>query len=373
MKKATLLFLILIIGGSVSAQFRETQNVIIVTLDGSRWQEIYRGADSSLINSKYTKDKEEVRENFWAETVEERRKLLMPFMWSTMVRGGQLYGNRDIGNKSEVANKAGSSYPGYNEIFTGAPDWKIMGNAPINNTNKSVLEYINKQPGFENEVVVFASWELFPYIFNVKQSGLKVNAGYTDVAETDANGHIKYLNELQHTIPHPIGETRVDTMTYELGKAYLKQYKPRIMYFAFDETDEMGHRGNYQSYLNKLRQQDGFIKELWLYIQTDSTYRNKTTLIITCDHGRGDASPWAWTEHSILIKNSIQTWMAVIGPDTPAEGEMGTSTTIYQKQIAQTIAKLLGFDFKANTKRAIGDPIESITRKDVIVNVAKKQ
>ena len=41
----------------------KTKNLIVVTLDGMRWQEVYRGADSALINSKYTTDKDEVRKN----------------------------------------------------------------------------------------------------------------------------------------------------------------------------------------------------------------------------------------------------------------------------------------------------------------------
>ncbi len=63
-------------------------------------------------------------------------------------------------------------------------------------------------------------------------------------------------------------------------------------------TDEMGHQGNYAKYLKDIKQQDEYLKELWKYIQTDPVYRNKTTLIITSDHGRGDTSPWAWTEYS---------------------------------------------------------------------------
>ena len=66
MKKATLLFILLIIGFKLSAQYHETQNVVIVTLDGMRWQEVYRGADSTVINSKYTKDKAAINKNFWA-------------------------------------------------------------------------------------------------------------------------------------------------------------------------------------------------------------------------------------------------------------------------------------------------------------------
>jgi hypothetical protein len=57
MKKLALLFLALLTIPKLFAQNHRTQNVIVVTLDGFRWQELYRGADSTLINSKYTDTK----------------------------------------------------------------------------------------------------------------------------------------------------------------------------------------------------------------------------------------------------------------------------------------------------------------------------
>lgn len=364
MKKLSLLFLALSIIPQLFAQSRKTQNVVIVTLDGFRWQELYRGADSTLINSKYTDNKGEIRKKFWAETAEDRRKLLMPFFWSTLVTQGQLYGDRDMGNNDEVANKYHFSYPGYNEIFTGFPDVRVNSNNPLLNPNSNVLEYLNKQKGFENKVAVFASWEIFPAIFNVQRSGLKVNAGYVNFEDTTAGERLKYLNEIQHQAPHFLGDTRIDFMTYEFGKEYLKQYKPRVLYFAFDETDDLAHGGNYKMYLTEAHQEDAFLQELWQYLQTDPVYKNKTTLIVTCDHGRGDIPLDNWRGHGSWIKNSEQTWVAVIGPDTPADGIVKSSTTTYHKQLAQSIAKLLGFDFKANAGHEVADPIEMIMAKE---------
>src|SRR6202012_5417375 len=174
MKKFSLLFLILVIVSPLFAQSHKTQNIIVVTLDGFRWQELYRGADSALINSKYTDTKADVRKKFWAETPEDRRKLLMPFFWSTLANDGQLYGDRDLGNCDEVANKSHFSYPGYNEIFTGFPDSKLNTNTPVPDPNTNVFEFLDKQKGLENKVAIFASWEVFPAIFNVQRSGLKV-------------------------------------------------------------------------------------------------------------------------------------------------------------------------------------------------------
>src|ERR1700749_928308 len=138
MKKLGLSLLAFLITLQLFAQTHKTQNVIIVTLDGFRWQELYRGADSALINSKYTETKADIRKKFWAETPEERRKLLMPFFWSTLEEQGQLYGDRDEGNKDEVANKYFFSYPGYNEIFTGFPDDRMNTNNPVLNPNTNV-------------------------------------------------------------------------------------------------------------------------------------------------------------------------------------------------------------------------------------------
>ncbi|MDB5088941.1 MAG: phosphoglyceromutase [Mucilaginibacter sp.] len=79
MKKLALFIIALGMFLQLKAQNTKTQNIIIVTLDGFRWQELYRGADSALINSKFNSDKEGITKKFWAPTAQERRKLLLPF------------------------------------------------------------------------------------------------------------------------------------------------------------------------------------------------------------------------------------------------------------------------------------------------------
>ena len=47
----------------------KTKNVIVITLDGLRWQEIFTGADSSLINNKeITKTLEPTKKKYWNPT-----------------------------------------------------------------------------------------------------------------------------------------------------------------------------------------------------------------------------------------------------------------------------------------------------------------
>lgn len=361
MKKLILVVALTTAASLCFSQARKTKNLIIVTLDGLRWQEIFRGADSALINSKYTEDKDQVRKKYWTPSVTERRQMLSPFLWKTLAIQGQIYGNRDLGNKEELSNPYRFSYPGYNEIFTGFPDVRMNTNDAVANPNMNVLEFLNKQKGLEDKVVAFSSWERFPQILNTSRSALPVYSGYADVKNADSNLRLKYLNELQHQVPHYLGDsTRLDFITYEFSKEYLKQHHPRVLYMAFDETDDMAHAGNYKFYLDRAKQEDGYIQNLWEIIQNDPFYKDSTTLLITCDHGRGDVPLDEWRDHGSTIKGAENTWFAILGPDTPPSGEIKTPTTIYHKQLAQTLALLLGFDFKASAGHEVGNPIKTV-------------
>lgn len=121
------------------------------------------------------------------------------------------------------------------------------------------------------------------------------------------------------------------------------------MYFAFDETDDFAHGGEYGAYLNAAHYTDRFISELWNYIQSDPAYKNKTTLVLTCDHGRGDNAE-DWKHHGQKIPVADQIWFAVLGPDTPPVGEMKGESQFYQNQIAKTFAAFLGLNYIGENK-----------------------
>lgn len=107
--------------------------------------------------------------------------------------------------------------------------------------------------------------------------------------------------------------------------------------------------------------EDAMIADIWNLLQSLPEYKDKTTLIVTCDHGRGDAENGEWTSHGIKINHSESIWFAVIGPDTKPVGEVKTPMQIYQGQLAATMAELLGFHYTAPQK--ILPPIESVYAK----------
>ncbi len=336
----------------------KTENVILITLDGFRWQEVFNGADSAFIKQQQHLKDPKLKEKFWRDGLTERRKALLPFFWNVIAAKGQLYGNRPLGNKANVTNNQWFSYPGYNELLTGKADnERIHSNDKIYNPNTNVLEFINGQAGFKGKVAAYTSWDVFPFILNDKRNGLPVNAGLVE-AKVNINETEKTMNKLMATLPNPLGDVRLDAFTFYYGFEYLKKNKPKVMYFAFDETDDFAHAGEYGAYLNSAHYTDGFINELWAYLQFEPTYKNKTTLIITCDHGRGNDSK-TWKDHGQKTPESDQVWFAIIGPDTPANGEMKNEDQFFQNQIAKTLTTFLGLDFK-NEK--IGEIIKPMMR-----------
>jgi len=59
-----------------------------------------------------------------------------------------------------------------------------------------------------------------------------------------------------------------------------------------------------------------------------------------------------WRDHDKNIDGAENIWIAVIGPDTPATGEIANGPRVTQSQIAATIAALLGQDYPKDVPQA---------------------
>jgi hypothetical protein len=353
----TCLFFLFIASAQYAAQ---TENIFIITTDGFRWQEVFSGADSTMINNtNFVQDTSLIKQLYWNDDVAIRRQKLMPFFWNVIAQKGQLYGNRLLGNKSNAANLYKISYPGYNEIFTGRTDPWITTNLPRENQNINILEYLNNQKTYRGKVVAFSSWNVFPYILNTQRNSLPVNSGYENMENENEDTAFQLINNVQDNVAHK-SHTRYDWLTFLNAREYIEQHHPKIVFIGLGETDEFAHEGHYDKYLQQATSIDKMIADLWYYVQTNSFYKNKTTFIITTDHGRGQTT-FSWHKHSFLTKGSAQTWMAMIGPGIEPVGEMQTEQQVYQKQIASTIALLLGQEFKTahNIGKAISLPQSS--------------
>jgi hypothetical protein len=341
--------LALITGAPLQAQSAlRTRNVVLIVSDGLRWQEVFTGADPALLDEAHGGiwDKEQdLRREFWRADPGERRRALLPFLWNTVATRGQIFGNQSLGSVARVTNGFAFSYPGYNEMLTGHPDPRINSNEFGPNPNVSVLEWLNTLPDLHGKVSVYATWAIFKDIFNVARSHLPLQVGWDLPYHGTLSPRQQLLNRLYQTT------TRLEDD--DLYNAFLQvpllesfdSQQPRVLFVGYGETDNWAHAGRYDLVLHSAHLFDRFVGELWDRLQALPAYRDRTTFIITTDHGRGSGLT-EWKEHGVEQKGSENIWIAVLGPDTPPRGERSRTPELHQAQIAATIGALLGKDFR---------------------------
>ena len=339
----------------------QTENIILVMIDGMRWQEVFHGADPELLETLGSdmpgdpKPRAELaRQRYGRPTESERRKALMPFLWSVVSSKGQLFGNRDLGSDSDVTNGLNFSYPGYSETLTGLADPRVDSNDNVPNPNPTVFEWLNAKPGFTGKVAAFGAWDVFPGIFRSQKCGFVVNAGYDALTAIPATPKLELLNTLKRETVRVWPDEPFDTLPFHTAMEYLRIRKPRLLFVGLGETDDWAHKGSYAEYLNAAHLADDYLQQIWKLVQSMPEYRGKTTLIVLPDHGRGNGANWV--DHGQKIPESMQTWMAFLGPDTPPLGERKQSQPVTESQIAATVAALLGQDYRAAVPNA-GAPI----------------
>ncbi len=362
----------------------QTETVILITIDGLRWQEVFTGVDPAFFDQEayiaHKKHHADFKARYGATTPEARRQALMPFFWSTLVRNGQLYGNRHKGSIGHVTNRYHFSYPGYSEILTGiADDARITSNDKVLNPNRSLPEWLIAMPANRGKVEAFGSWDVFPYILNEERSGVPVNAGFETYAP-QGDAKVAFLNELQGEIPSPWDTVRLDAFTMGFARAALKRDKMRFVYISLGETDDFAHDGHYDQYAEAANRSDAAIADLWAWLQADDRYRDKTTLLITTDHGRGSESLEEWRYHGRFpykkedgteaisqFPGDGAVWMAAIGPDTPALGEITGGPEVTSSQIAATAARFLGYTYESDHPALeAGSPISGMMEPKIV-------
>jgi hypothetical protein len=357
-----ILFLIVLLAAIPAlAQDRRTENLLLITFDGLRWEELFGGAEERLLSDERSgiRDRAALRERFWSDDVAERRARLLPFFWNTIAREGQLFGDPQQQCIASVTNGKNFSYPGYNEILTGFADDRIDSNDKIPNRNVTVLEWLHQDLDFQGQVQAVCSWDVFPYIINAERSGIPVNAGWDALPASQDASQDQLLSELAREIPRVWPNVRYDAFTWRCAQLTLQTARPRVLYVALGETDDWAHEGRYDLYLEAACRCDQYVEQLWKLLQADPQYAGKTSLIVTTDHGRGNDRE-GWKSHGRDVAGSERIWVAVLGPDTPALG-VRRDQHVTQAQVAATCGLLLGRDYRAAQPQA-APPLPDVVR-----------
>lgn len=325
------------------------RHVIVITIDGLRWQEFFGGAGREYFRRDAKGSGGEPERRFWRDTPAERREALMPFVWRTLAREGQIFGDAEAGSPARLTNGLFFSYPGYNEMFAGRADPRVDSNDKVPNPNVTVFEWLNRRPGFEGRVAAFGSWDVLPSILNASRSGIPVGSGWA-IVPNPATDRERAINELAGDLPRFWSYGPVDAPVVYAAIEHVRTRAPRALYLMLGEGDEWAHQGRYDQYLDATHRADRFLERIWTTVQGMPEYAGRTSLLVTTDHGRG-ATTTDWTNHGRDVPAAERTWIAVLGPGVAPLG-VRRDAPVTTAQVAATIAWLVGEDFRSAVPEA---------------------
>jgi Type I phosphodiesterase / nucleotide pyrophosphatase len=335
-------------------------NVILITLDGVRVEEMFGGLDREILQSTLKKgqpvEDQPVYRRFWADSPEARRERLMPFFWKVLMsQYGSIAGNPALSSSVRLTNRHRFSYPGYAEILLGeAHDDVIWSNDPTRNPYSTILETVRERLVLPAaRVSTFASWAHFNAIAEHREGATFINAGQEVLHNSGASIH--QLNAWQFEAAPPWDAVRFDVFTFRAAMAHLESARPRLLYLSFDETDDWAHDGRYDRLLDAYARTDAYLKELWEWIEGQADYRGRTHLLITTDHGRGRTAK-DWRDHGERVAGAEDVWIAFVSPAMSRRGEWKSHPPLFTNQIAATLARWLGVNWNELRPKA-GLPI----------------
>jgi Metalloenzyme superfamily len=255
--------------------------IVLLTIDGVRWQEIFNGTDPLL----YKRNRLTARE-------------LLPNMYHYFVDNGMVIGR----DSSFIASgPAHISLPGYLEIMRGRPSLDCISNDCSVNLGNTIVDT------FE-DAAVFGSWDYIGKAVSTNSNKFVINCGvkfrstaWKQLGQTDSPSIGQYFEPYY----------RPDFMTRKLALDYLKIHQPDFLWVALGDTDEWAHANNYDKYLEALVNADSFINQ----IVTAPNFDQNTAVIVTADHGRSNR----WQNHGWDLA-SAKLWLMVAGPRVSIKG-----------------------------------------------------
>lgn len=288
----------------------EAESVILVTLDGVRWQEIFRGADPALADAASLPRGE-------ARTA----RGMTPNLHRLFFDEGTVLGNPDLGNPFEASGPNFVSLPGYVEIMTGAVSG-CLGNDCAPNIGWAIAGSVAGAWAPDPSAAVYASWETIARAVPASAAGLAVHAGRGPGEDEP---------------PYPGNDDyRPDQRTAAMAIDHLVHNRPRFLWLALGDTDEWAHRHDYRGYVEALRFADGVVGEIAAHLAEMGERGARTVLVVTTDHGRDPD----FADHG--GRASAGVWLMARGGPIAKHGAAPLSRVRHLRDIAPTLAEILG-------------------------------
>jgi hypothetical protein len=275
-----------------SSSSYKTEYVVVLIIDGPRYTETF--GDTTCGN--------------------------IPFLCDSLAPLGVLYTNFRTNTPRTTTNA------GHTAITTGV-------NQRISNDGKqlpkfpSMFQYYMKEKNVDkNELWVLSSKGKLSILGNTKNK--KWRDVYVPHVYCGKNGNgAEYVG---------------DAATFEQIRQVVALFQPRLMLANLLAPDVWAHGNDWDRYLKALKESDKYAWELWKMIQANPYMKDKTTLLITNDHGRNeDGYKDGFVSHGANTPANRHIFLLGIGPDFKQNVRISTPREL--TDIPTTIAKILGF------------------------------
>jgi len=283
------LFLAIVFLFKLELSFSQTQNVVVVIIDGARYTETFGDPEHTYVPR-------------MAELAQEGTII------SEFYNDGFTYTSRAVpalwcGSWTEVQN---INYEGSNTQCTLDP---------------SIFEYFRKQ---KNQPDTKSIHEL-TYV-----SSLWLQSFHSDYGED-------YW-------PYTVSQGSTDEEVVNQAKEDMATYQPQLTWVYLPNVDHEGHSGVWENYTGAISTADSLVNELWSYIQNDPFYKDNTTLLVTNDHGRHTDD---FLGHGCSCDGCRHIMFLALGPDVKQNYVSDTYRVL--PDFATTAALLLDIDMEYAT------------------------
>jgi hypothetical protein len=276
--------------------------LVIVTLDGVRWQEVFGGTDPA-----------------WTSTPSAPPAAFAPNLYKLGTQRGAFVGAPGYG----IIAASGPNFislPGYIEILGGRPSVACA----TNDCRRTALPtLLDEARATGAKVAAFASWERLDYATTATPGAFKVSCGRQGDRSID---------------PWPgYDDYRPDAVTSKLALSYFEAEQPDVFFLGLGDPDEFAHRGDYARYVASIRQADQTIGRLLEILDRSGERGRKTHIVITADHGRARD----FREHGAMPE-AARVWLVAAGPRFTARGSVPSKRERHLADVAPTLRVVLG-------------------------------
>ncbi len=321
--------------------------VVLVAIDGVRWQELFGGVDPALARLHGVPPAERTGPDG-----------LAPNLQALMTADGAALGAPDHGAGFYASDAIVKSLPGYMEMLSGHAETRCLSNfcAPID--RPTLLDALADRGAAPGEAAVIASWQGIGRAAALHPGRVLVSTGRSGghhrelLAWDDASRQRFGAGERASPLPGYM-DYRPDRRTAPIAVGYLKEKRPSFLFVGLGDTDEQAHADQYRQYLAAIRAADRAVGEIRQVLAGFEKNGYETALLVTTDHGRDDDC----VDHG-PSRTAARGWLVAGGSLVRARGLVASPIERHLADVAPTIRVLLGLP--ADETPGVGQPLTEL-------------